>query len=343
MNPLYRQLLRPLFFRLPPEWVHQRAMAALEVDAFTRPFRRWTSTPTPELEVELWGKKFPNPVGLAAGFDKNAEALPAWANLGFGYAEIGTVTPLPQPGNPAPRIFRIPEAKALINRLGFPNVGAEEVRLRLAKLRDRGAWPSIPIGINIGKMKDTPLEEAAADYLECFHRLHDFADFVVVNISSPNTPGLRQLQDKRFLESLFVPMLNERDSLGTRVPVLVKLAPDLIEAQLGEIIEVIGDLNLDGIVATNTTIDHSSVTLQETGGLSGKPLLKSSTEVLRFLHRESGGKIPLIGAGGVFTADDARAKLDAGASLVQLYTGFVYQGPLVAWEICQGLRAEPAA
>jgi len=339
MNTLYRQLARPFFFRMPPEWVHHRAMAALKHDAFSYPFSTYTSEPTPELEVKLWGLRFRNPVGLAAGFDKNAEALPAWEHLGFGHAEIGTVTPRPQPGNPSPRIFRIPEAKAIINRMGFPNVGAEEVATRLRELRRQKRWPGIPVGINIGKNKDTPLEESAEDYLRCFRQLHAFADFMVVNISSPNTPGLRQLQDKRFLESLFVPMLAERDALPRRVPVLVKLAPDLSEAQLGELLEVISGLRLDGIVATNTTVDHSAVALKETGGLSGVPVREPSTAVIRFLHRESGGKVPIIGVGGVFTADDAKQKLDAGAAMVQLYTGFIYQGPLVAREICEGLVA----
>lgn len=342
MSLWYTHFARPLLFRFDPEWVHHRAMAAMRHDAFTAPFSTWADVPTPELEVDLWGLKFRNPVGLAAGFDKDAQCLPAWQNLGFGFAEIGTVTPRAQPGNPAPRVFRIPEAKALINRLGFPNVGAAAVAKRLGELQRQGRWPRIPIGINIGKMKETPLEEADRDYFECFEALHPYADFVVVNISSPNTPGLRQLQDKRFVEALFKPMLEARKTHHLPTPVLLKIAPDLSEAQLDEMLEVSTGLGLDGIVATNTTIDHSAVTLKETGGLSGPPLREASTEVIRFLHEKSGGKIPLIGVGGISTADDAKAKLDAGASLVQLYTGFVYQGPLVVRNICRGLVERPA-
>lgn len=340
MNFWYTHFIRPLLFNFPPEWVHHQAMAAMGVEAFTAPFSRWSEKPTPELEVELWGLKFRNPVGLAAGFDKDAQCLPAWENLGFGYAEIGTVTPRPQPGNPAPRIFRIPEAKALINRMGFPNKGAEAVAESLKELKRQQRWPSIPIGINIGKMKDTPLEEAQKDYLKCFEVLHPYADFIEVNISSPNTPGLRQLQNKNFVEALFVPLLARRAELGLKVPVLIKIAPDLSTAQITEMVEVCLDLKLDGIVATNTTLDHSAVALKEAGGLSGLPLGNPSTEIIRHVVKESGGKIPVIGVGGVFTADDVQAKLDAGASLVQLYTGFIYQGPLVVRDICRGLMAK---
>lgn len=340
MNLWYTHFVRPLLFNFSPEWVHHQAMAAMKREAFTAPFSPWAEAPTPELEVELWGLKFRNPVGLAAGFDKDAQCLNAWQNLGFGYAEIGTVTPRPQPGNPSPRIFRIPEAKALINRMGFPNSGADAIAENLKELKRQQRWPSIPIGINIGKMKDTPLEEAHWDYLKCFDILHPYADFIEVNISSPNTPGLRQLQNKKFVEALFVPLLARRKELGLQTPILIKIAPDLSTAQITEMVEVCLDLGLDGIVATNTTLDHSSVALKETGGLSGLPLRDPSTEVIRLVVKESGGKIPVIGVGGVFTADDVQAKLDVGASLVQLYTGFIYQGPLVVRDICRGLMAK---
>jgi len=287
------------------------------------------------LEKKLFGLTFPNPIGLAAGFDKNAEGLAAWENLGFGFMELGTITPRPQPGNPRPRIFRLPEQQGLINRLGFPNAGVEEVARRLEKIKAAGRWPRIPVGMNIGKNKETPLAEAGRDYLLCFRATRDLADYFVVNVSSPNTPGLRELQQGQFLDSILGPLRDEDP--GLRKPLLIKVAPDLSEGQLEEIVKAAGKYRLAGIVATNTTIDKQGLPVQEEGGVSGRPLTKRSTEIVRSLHRLTGGSVPVIGVGGIFNAADAREKLAAGASLLQLYTGLVYEGPLIARKICEGL------
>jgi dihydroorotate dehydrogenase len=282
---------------------------------------------------------FRNPIGLAAGFDKDAKALLAWEHLGFGFAEIGTVTAEGQPGNPQPRVFRLAQDEALINRMGFPNLGAEAVSRRLDAYKADGLWPKIPLGINLGKSKITSLENAPADYLKSFRLLRSFADFIVINVSSPNTPNLRLLQQKDGLLSILEPLVNENRSTGKDVPLLVKIAPDLSEPQIDDVLTVIAQLGLSGIVATNTTLDKSSVALKEEGGLSGKPVRKKSTEIIHYISQATKGQLPIIGVGGIFTAADAQEKFEAGAHLVQLYTGFVYEGPLVVKQICQGLAA----
>jgi len=331
----YRRIARPLLFALPPEWVHHASLAALTntpIAALIEPFAR---REFPGLEKKVFGLTFPNPIGLAAGFDKNAEGVTVWPRLGFGFMELGTVTPRPQPGNPRPRIFRLPAEQGLINRLGFPNVGAEEVARRLEKIKAADRWPRVPVGLNLGKNKETPLEEAGHDYVACFRRTRDLADYFVVNVSSPNTPGLRDLQQGQFLDSILGP-LREEDP-GAKLPLLIKIAPDLTEAQIADVVNAVEKFRLAGIVATNTTVDKSGLSVREEGGASGRPLTARSTEIIRIVHRLTGGRVPIIGAGGIFNAADAREKLEAGASLLQVYTGFVYEGPLVVRKICEGL------
>jgi dihydroorotate dehydrogenase len=331
----YRSVARPFFFLMPPEFVHHLSMIALAHTPMASLMSPWAKGRYPELERKLFGLIFPNPIGLAAGFDKNAEGVAAWENLGFGFMELGTITPRPQPGNPRPRIFRLPAQQGLINRMGFPNVGAEEVARRLEKIRADGRWPSIPVGLNLGKNKDTPLAEAGRDYLLCFRATRQLGDYFVVNVSSPNTPGLRELQQGAFLDSILAPLRDE-DPDGQH-PLLIKIAPDLDTAQLEDIVRAVEKYKLAGIVATNTTIDKTGLPLQEEGGVSGHPLTARSTEIIRSLGKLTAGRVPIIGAGGIFNADDAREKLAAGASLLQLYTGFVYEGPFVVRKICEGL------
>jgi len=331
----YRRIARPLLFSLPPEWVHHaslRAMTHTPLAALIEPFAR---REFPSLEKKLFGLTFPNPIGLAAGFDKNAEGVTVWPRLGFGFMELGTITPKPQPGNPRPRIFRLPAEQGLINRLGFPNAGVEEVARRLDRIKASGQWPRTPVGLNLGKNKDTPLSEAGRDYLACFRRTRDLADYFVVNVSSPNTPGLRDLQQGEFLDSILGPLRDE-DS-GAKIPLLIKIAPDLTEAQVSDVVNAVEKYRLAGIVATNTTIEKRGLSVQEEGGVSGRPLTTRSTEIIRIAHRLTGGRVPIIGVGGIFNVADAHAKLEAGASLLQIYTGFVYEGPLVARRICEGL------
>jgi dihydroorotate dehydrogenase len=330
---MYRRLVRPLLFQLDPERVHHLSLAALTrtpLGAALAPFAR---RDFPTLEKKVFGLTFPNPVGLAAGFDKNAEGIRLWPRLGFGFMELGTVTPRPQPGNPRPRIFRLPAEQGLINRLGFPNVGVEEVARRLEKIKAANLWPRTPVGLNLGKNKETSLADAGRDYLACFHRTRDLADYFVVNVSSPNTPGLRDLQQGALLDSILGPLRNEDPACAR--PLLIKIAPDLTEAQLEEVVGAVEKHRLAGIVATNTTIEKSGLSVQEEGGASGRPLTARSTEVIHLLRRMT--NVPIIGVGGIFNAVDAREKLEAGANLLQLYTGFVYEGPLVARRICEGL------
>lgn len=293
----------------------------------------------PSLERKVWGITFPNPVGLAAGFDKDARFIDPLACLGFGFIEIGTLTPRPQPGNPQPRLFRLPADKALINRMGFNNGGVAEA---VARLRNRKEL--IIIGGNIGKNKDTPNEQAADDYEKCFMQLYDVVDYFVVNVSSPNTPGLRALQEKEPLTQLLnrLQLLNKQKA-GNK-PLLLKIAPDLTNEQLDDIIDIVRTTGIDGIVSSNTTISREGLATSNAdvdaigmGGLSGAPLRQRATEVVKYLHTHSKGSIPIIASGGIFTADDAKEKLDAGAVLVQVYTGFVYEGPAIAGNICDGL------
>jgi dihydroorotate dehydrogenase len=329
---LYRQIIRPLLFRFDAETIHHVAMGALE--RFGPAMAWFERPPDPRLAREVFGISFPNPVGLAAGLDKNAVALPAWEALGFGFVEVGTITARPQPGNPKPRIFRVPECRALVNRLGFNNDGCDRVADRLRRVRMKSLWPTIPIGINLGKSKVTPLEEAANDYLLSFERLQHFGDYFVLNVSSPNTPGLRTLQDRAQLEVLFR-VIQEHNV--DRKPLLVKIAPDLEWGPIEEILALAHEHQLAGIVATNTTIDHSAIPehRRTQGGLSGAPLRARSTEVVRFITARS--SLPIIAVGGIMSADDALEKFDAGAALVQLYTGFIYEGPGLVRSICEAL------
>lgn len=299
--------------------------------------RFFAGTADPRLAKTVFGVRFPSPVGLAAGFDKNAIALAAWEALGFGFAEIGTVTARSQPGNPKPRLFRLPELEGVINRLGFNNEGAEAVAARLCALRQGGGWPRIPVGVNLGKSKVTPLEKAPDDYVESFQRLKPFGDYFVLNVSSPNTPGLRKLQDKASLEELLsaVQAVNT-----TRLPLLLKIAPDLEWGAIEEILALVEAHELAGLIATNTTIDHSQVPMdkRQQGGLSGQPLKKRALEVLRFITARTA--LPVIGVGGIAGADDAKERFDAGAALVQIYTGLIYEGPGMVRSILQSLVRE---
>jgi len=309
---------------MDPENVHHLAMATLgAISRYPAILRMLHGPRSGKLEKEVFGLHFPNPIGLAAGFDKNGVALPAWEALGFGFIEVGTITAKPQPGNPRPRVFRIPELEALVNRLGFNNEGATAVGARLGALRNSQRWPKIPVGINLGKTKIVPLEKAAADYAESFRTLKTVGDYFVLNVSSPNTPGLRKLQEGSLIRELFGQIQAENPGK----PLLVKIAPDLTFEQIEEILALASDHRLAGIVATNTTIDHQMVPFakNQEGGLSGKPLSRRSLEILRYIRRVS--SLPVISVGGIMSADDAKARFDAGAELIQLYTGFIYRGP----------------
>src|SRR3954451_13580326 len=321
---LYQRIVRPLAFSASAEAAHHAAIRSLSI-ASSRPalLRLLERFKPPERSTAAFGLTFPNPVGLAAGFDKNGVALPAWAALGFGFIEIGTVTARPQLGNPKPRIFRYPEQQALINRLGFNNDGADVIAQRLRVLRESGRWPAVPIGINLGKSKVTPLEDAVEDYLYSYRLLSPFADYVVLNVSSPNTPGLRSLQEHDALEQLLRGVCSEN---AGRKPVLLKIAPDLSLTELEQILCTAAQNGVAGIIATNTTLDHSAIPSgrDETGGLSGRPLRHKATEFVRAITAQS--KLPVIASGGVIDGESAREKIEAGARLVQVYTGYVYRG-----------------
>ena len=347
LDPLYRHLLRPLFFQLDAERAHEIAMRALAACSRNPALRALLKTmagrsEAPALAREVFGVRFPNPIGLAAGFDKNGVALRAWEALGFGFVEAGTITARAQPGNDRPRLFRFPEQRALVNRLGFNNRGADTLAAHFSKLRATGQWPSIPVGINIGKSKITPLDQAVDDYLYSFGRLHPYADYLVVNVSSPNTPGLRQLQGRGELSALLGALQAANRALERPRPLLVKIAPDLTDGQIADVAALADEHALAGIVATNTTIDHSALPADrrgETGGLSGAPLRARATAVVRLLASQT--RLPIVAVGGVDDADSAREKLDAGASLVQLYTGFVYGGPTLVREMVAALVRAP--
>jgi dihydroorotate dehydrogenase len=334
---MYERLLKPILFSIDPELVHEMAIATLEKLSHLRWFLdavRRSGHEGPG--KELFGLHFPNPVGLAAGFDKNGIALPAWEALGFGFMEIGTITALTQVGNPRPRIFRVPEMEALINRLGFNNQGAEKIAIRLEELRRSSHWPKIPVGLNIGKSKIVPLEEAVGDYLRSFQRLQGLGDYFVLNVSSPNTPDLRKLQEKGAIGELFEAI----QRVNRSKPLLVKVAPDLTFAQLDDILTLANQYRLAGIVATNTTTDQQAVPehQRQQGGLSGKPLRARSLEILRHLKKYS--SLPVISVGGIMNEDDAKQRFDAGAELVQIYTGLIYRGPGLVRKIA---KQEPGA
>lgn len=342
MSWLYSRVLRPILFTQDAEQAHERTMRALA----------WVSRNeilcdavesvlgAPAMPIDLFGLRFPNPVGLAAGMDKYAAAVPAWAALGFGFSELGGVTWLAQPGNPPPRLFRAVSEEAIVNRMGFNNPGAEALAAKLAEWRKLGRWPNHPVGINLGKSKVTPLEKAAEDYANSFRVLLPHADFFVVNVSSPNTPNLRKLQDKAALEEIVTAM----QEVQSPKPILVKVAPDLSFEALDEIVELALVRGLAGIVATNTTTtrpeskdEATQRVYAETGGLSGRPLRARSTEIIRHLYQGTNGKLPVIGVGGIFDAADAWEKITAGASLIQIYTGLVYHGPGLVKDIVRGL------
>ena len=331
---MYKQIIRPLFFRFDPEEIHSKSfsmMRSMRSLGLLKPFLGNKINSDKRLEREVFGLRFPNPVGLAAGFDKNAEAYQELSQLGFGFIEIGTVTPKAQVGNPKKRLFRLVEDEAVINRMGFNNLGLEAA---VSKLKENNG--KVLIGGNIGKNKDTPNEQAVDDYLISFEALFPYVDYFVVNVSSPNTPNLRDLQDKEPLTKLLMALQQENDKKEKRKPILLKIAPDLSDSQLLDIVDIVKITSIDGIIATNTTIGREglkSANKKEAGGLSGKPLTARSTEVIRFLHENSGGSFPIIGVGGIHSAKDALEKLDAGASLIQLYTGFIYKGPKLISEI----------
>jgi dihydroorotate dehydrogenase len=335
-SAFYERLVRPVLFAVSAEAAHdvgiRNLRAASNWPAALRQLERFKPAPKP---TTVFGLHFPNPVGLAAGFDKNGVAIPAWAALGFGFVEVGTVTAKPQQGNPKPRIFRYPEQGALINRLGFNNDGADVIAARLRALRESGRWPAIPVGINIGKSKATPLEDAVEDYLYSFRLLAPLADYLVLNVSSPNTPGLRSLQEHGALEALLVAIMRENETAGK--PVLVKIAPDLSSADLEQVVASAGANGIAGIIATNTTLDHAAIpqARDQTGGLSGRPLFAKSTEFVRAIRARS--SLPIIASGGIFDAEGAREKVKAGADLLQVYTGYVYRGPGLLSEIVDGL------
>lgn len=328
---MYKSIFRPLLYQLPPERAHYFTTGWLErfykLGLLNSPIAPNFNVVDKSLDTEFLGIKFPNPVGLAAGFDKDAKWIDSLAALGFGFIEIGTVTPKGQPGNPKPRLFRLTEDEALINRMGFNNDGVDAAVERIKQSSCK-----VPLGGNIGKNKVTPNEEAVNDYVICFEKLYDHVDYFTVNVSSPNTPGLRELQGKDELKKIFDALFEIRSKQSAQKPVLLKIAPDLEEEQIMDIVDLVQSIAIDGLIATNTTLDRSGLRspkslVEQAGGLSGVPARKKSTEVIRKITNASSGSIPIIGVGGIHSAKDAQEKLDAGASLVQIYTGFIYEGP----------------
>lgn len=337
------KLVKPLFFSMNPEMAHHQVTGGLrkfnKIWGSKQMLKALYSVEDKRLEREVFGLTFKNPVGLAAGFDKNAEYIEEMASLGFGFIEIGTVTPRPQPGNDKPRMFRLVPDEALINRMGFNNQGADVAAGRLQKLADR---KDLIIGGNIGKNKITPNEDAVQDYIYCFRALFDYVDYFVVNVSSPNTPGLRDLQEKEPLKNILNTLQQLNGEKAHPKPILLKIAPDLSNSQLDDIVEIVTETQIAGVIATNTTISRDGLQseaklVNEMGGVSGKPLTKRSTEVIKYLADRSNRSFPIIGVGGIHSAEDAIEKLNAGASLIQLYTGFIYEGPALVSKICKGL------
>lgn len=331
---MYKQLIQPILFSLDPEKAHHLTFSWLKfihkIPGIPAIIRSIYQVEHPSLEREVFGIKFKNPVGLAAGLDKEAKLYEELSNLGFGFIEIGTITPKGQPGNPKKRLFRLKADKAIINRMGFNNQGVEEAIKRLKKNKN------VIIGGNIGKNKITPNEEAVNDYSICFEKLFPYVNYFVVNVSSPNTPNLRTLQEKEPLTLLLNTLQKLNSQKENPKPILLKIAPDLTDEQLLDIIDIVKETKIAGVIATNTTISREglqSPDRNETGGLSGKPLTKRSTEVIRFLSEKSGKAFPIIGVGGIHSVEDALEKLEAGASLIQLYTGFIYEGPKLIKDI----------
>ncbi len=338
---MYKYIIKPLLFLFTPEFAHVLTIKSLSfilaIPGLKSIFKLLYSSNNKKLSVNLWGLEFPNPVGLAAGFDKDGKYFQEMAHLGFGFIEIGTVTPLPQTGNDKPRLFRLPNENAIINRMGFNNDGVEAMVKRL-KSRKKS---SLIIGGNIGKNKNTPNENATDDYLVCFNALYEYVDYFVVNVSSPNTPGLRELQEKEPLTQLLKSLMVANNSKPKAKPILLKIAPDLTNEQLDDIIDIVFSTKIQGIIATNTTIDRSNLTVDTSkignGGLSGRPLRQRSTEVIKYLFIKSEGKITIVGVGGIETPLDAIEKLEAGASLVQVYSGLIYGGPGMVKKINDGI------
>jgi len=349
------KILRSILFLFPTEWVHYFSMNCLRLLCSIGFLRKllasiFSSGASENLKSEIYNLQFKNPVGLGAGFDKNAKYLRELETLGFGFVEIGTVTPFPQAGNEKPRLFRLPKDKALINRMGFNNDGVKVIaeRLRQWQSKVHGQQSTVNshrliVGGNIGKNKITPNEDAWKDYEICFKELHHYVDYFVVNVSSPNTPGLRELQEKESLRKILRHLQMINNGKAVAKPILLKIAPDLTQEQLDDVTDLALEIKLDGLVATNTTIDREGLehnlkmgTL-ETGGLSGKPLQKRSTEVVKYINEKTKGEIPIIASGGIFTGPDAKEKFDAGASLVQVWTGFIYEGPGIVKNICKNL------
>lgn len=338
---MYKTIIRPLLFKYDPEEIHYFTFSMLrflnKIPGVPAIFKSLYEVKDTRLETEVFGLKFKNPVGLAAGFDKDAKLYKELSNLGFGFIEIGTLTPKGQEGNPKKRLFRLKEDSAIINRMGFNNGGVLEAVERLKKNN------GVLIGGNIGKNKLTSNEEATSDYEICFDALYDYVDYFVVNVSSPNTPNLRALQDKEPLTQLLQTLQNKNVAKPKQKPILLKIAPDLTDEQLLDIIDIVNETKIAGVIATNTTISREGLQSEnkvEMGGLSGKPLTKRSTEVIRFLSEKSNKSFPIVGVGGIHSADDAIEKLEAGASLIQLYTGFIYEGPNLIKEINQKILAK---
>lgn len=345
--PTMYKLLRSILFFFDPEKVHYFSMSWLRRVASTAAGARFLKsrfTPKANQQYSIFNMQFPNKVGLAAGFDKNAEYLRELELLGFGFVETGTVTPKPQPGNDKPRVFRLPKDKALVNRMGFNNEGAENAAARIVAYRKKYPASKMIIGGNIGKNKVTPNEDAWKDYELCFNALQSCVDYFVVNVSSPNTPGLRALQEKESLRKILTNLQQLNKATAAPKPILLKIAPDLSKPEIDDVIDLALEINLDGLVATNTTIyrklPNTSPKVLESlgpGGLSGLPLKNKSTEIVKYIAEKTGGKIPIIASGGIFTGADAKEKLAAGASLVQVWTGFIYEGPAIVKNICNAL------
>ncbi len=350
---MYKHIILPLLFRFDAETVHHTVTRllkiALAIPGVSAICRKFYVLEDKRLTRTVFGLTFPNPVGMAAGFDKNAELISELSDLGFGFIEIGTVTPRPQPGNPRPRLFRLKADEGLINRMGFNNKGAGPAAERIRHFSRNRGGRNVIIGGNIGKNKDTPNENALSDYLTSFRDLFDAVDYFVVNVSSPNTPGLRDLQEREPLTRLLTALQQENRQQSVRTsgplkPILLKIAPDLTNSQLDDIIAIIAETGIAGVIATNTTIsrdglvtDSAAVAQMGAGGVSGRPLRERATEVIRYLHDQSGGSFPIIGVGGIASAQDAQEKLQAGASLIQIYTSFIYEGPGLAKRINQAL------
>jgi dihydroorotate dehydrogenase len=338
---MYKFLIRPFLFLFDPEKVHYFTFSAIrflsKIPFFSSICKSLYEVKDKRLEREVFGIRFQNPVGLAAGFDKNAVLYNELSNFGFGFIEIGTLTPIGQDGNPKKRLFRLKEDNAIINRMGFNNDGVDVAIEKLKRNKN------VIIGGNIGKNKLTPNENAIDDYLICFEKLFDYVDYFVVNVSSPNTPNLRELQDKKPLTDLLTKLETRNSEHVTKKPILLKIAPDLTDEQLLDIIDIVNETKIAGVIATNTTLSREGLqsdNKNETGGLSGKPLRKRSTEVIRFLSEKSNKSFPIIGVGGIHTPEDALEKLEAGASLVQLYTGFIYEGPKLVRDINKAILSK---